>query len=302
MADMPKLLAHITRISLPVFLIAVLLHVLSFMLGALRWWLLLRNTDCSARFLVLLPAYYMGAFFNYLLPTGVGGDAVRTVLLSKQGMPLPALIASALMDRFMGLLGVILLVLVGIPFLPIAILANNGAWMSGTALLLFGLLFGAALIIAWLDSGHMRRTLARFSHPKVQGMYRIGEICRTFLQAPGIVGAAMLLTILNQVLIIAAYILLGKNLGIALDITIYFAIVPLVFLAANAPLSVGGLGVREGALVTLLVMSGIEQESALALSLLYLMTLYTSLLPGLGVAAMKLFSPSNKEQGVVHDP
>ena len=302
MADMPKLLTQLTRLSLPVFFTAVMLHVLSFMLGGLRWWLLLKNTDNNARLSVLLPAYYMGAFFNYLLPTGVGGDAVRTVLLSKQGMSLPLLIASAVMDRFMGLLGVVLLIFVGIPFLPASLLAQGGYWMGGTGFLLIGLLFGVALAISWLGSNSMRPTLERFSHPKVRGMYRIGEICQAFLSAPGVVSTALLLTLLNQVLIISVYIILGTHLGIALEATVYFAIIPLVFLAANMPVSVGGLGVREGVLVTLLMMSGIEQEPALALSLLYLLILYTSLLPGLCVTVMKLFFPWIKPQRIAHEP
>lgn len=300
-ANFTLLLEQLTRITWPVFVAAVLLHVWSFLLGAVRWWLLLRHKNNGARLSALLPVYYMGAFFNYVLPSGVGGDAIRTVMLSKQGMSFSALIASAVMDRFMGLLGVVLLTLVGIPLLPPALLAQSGSWIGDTGLLLVGLLFAAALIISWLDSRPMRQRLGRFRHPKVQGMYHIGEICQACLNAPTVVSVAMLLTILNQVSIITAYILLGTHLDIGLEIPVYFAIIPLVFLAANAPISVGGLGVREGALVALLMMSGIAQEPALALSLLYLLALYMSLLPGLFVTMMKLLCTSTKARKIAHE-
>ena len=67
-----------------------------------------------------------------------------------------------------------------------------------------------------------------------------------FLSAPGVVSTALLLTLLNQVLIISVYIILGTHLGIALEATVYFAIIPLVFLADVPGFMIGTQVERQG--------------------------------------------------------
>ncbi len=94
-----------------------------------------------------------------------------------------------------------------------------------------------------------------------------------------------------QSAVIAAYYILGKTVGITLSLFAYFGIIPIVFLAGALPVSVGGIGVRESALVGLLVAIGINTQLAIALSLLFLFVLLVSSLPG---GVVMLFSRINR--------
>jgi len=56
--------------------------------------------------------------------------------------------------------------------------------------------------------------------------------------------------------------------------------VPLSFFASNLPISVGGLGVRESAVIYLLSLFGIAIEQSAALNILYVLVLILVTAPG----------------------
>ena len=87
---------------------AIFLHVAAFFCGNVRWWLLLRHVEPSCPFHKIAPAYYLGLFSNNFLPTGFGGDAVRTLYLTTQGYSISKLLSSAVVDRVLGLLVLLL--------------------------------------------------------------------------------------------------------------------------------------------------------------------------------------------------
>ena len=70
-------------------------------------------------------------------------------------------------------------------------------------------------------------------------------------------------------------------MGLQVPITVYFAAVPLAFVAASVPISLGGLGVREGVLAGLMMAAGVDKHGAVALAVLFLAVLWVSVLPGL---------------------
>jgi uncharacterized membrane protein YbhN (UPF0104 family) len=92
---------------------------------------------------------------------------------------------------------------------------------------------------------------------------------------------ALVLSIVMQSIEVFIYMSLGHDLGLGLPMGSYFAVVPLALMAAGLPISLGGLGVREGVLVGLLVFMGADRQTALAVAVLFLMVVWTSVLPGL---------------------
>jgi uncharacterized membrane protein YbhN (UPF0104 family) len=74
---------------------------------------------------------------------------------------------------------------------------------------------------------------------------------------------------------------IARALGVALPMSVWFAVVPLVTLAMVVPLSINGVGVREGGLAFLLKSSGISTDAAVAIGLLwFLATILTGLIGG----------------------
>jgi uncharacterized protein (TIRG00374 family) len=81
-------------------------------LSALKWRLLLRPVRLTTSFARLVGFYFTGMFFNLFLPTIVGGDAVKAVLLARDtGAPARATM-SVFMERNTGLCALLVVALV----------------------------------------------------------------------------------------------------------------------------------------------------------------------------------------------
>jgi uncharacterized membrane protein YbhN (UPF0104 family) len=78
-----------------------------------------------------------------------------------------------------------------------------------------------------------------------------------------------------------AVALIARALGVTLPLAVWFAVVPLVALAMVVPLSINGVGVREGGLALLLKPAGVSTDAAVAIGLLwFLATIITGLIGG----------------------
>ena len=285
--QMHELLHHIH----PALLVAaVILHLSAFFCGNLRWWLLLRHIEPACTYRKIAPAYFLGLFSNNFLPTGFGGDAVRTLYLATRGHPISKLLSSTVVDRILGLL---VLLLTGL----ITALAQD-AFMTdeGNMLILLGSTF-VVLLGGWLlrSPTLLSRLKAHEHNTRYHHFYQILinllEIFHAYCQAPWLLLSGLLLSLMMQVLVIGVYALLGENLGLQLPLAVYFVVIPLVMLITNVPISFGGLGLRESALVTLLLGVGVDYQQGVTLSLLYLLILWVTTLPGRPSLAESLPAP-----------
>jgi glycosyltransferase 2 family protein len=268
------------KVSLSALAVALAIQFLAYAVALWRWWLLLRYADVNVPYLSVKPAYYLGLFFNQLLPTGVGGDAVRTYHLYRKGIALRPLVGSALMDRLIGLFSMIYLAIGGLLVAQTFMLPADGR----IALAAFAVAAILGFLVLFLPPTYdlLRRPLVRWQHLPVVGILSdILEICHSYGRAPALLSGALILSFLMQSMEVTIYMLLGHDLGLDMLVATYFAIVPLTFVAASLPISLGGLGVREGVFVGLMVTAGVDKSLAVALAVLFLAILWTSVLPGL---------------------
>lgn len=254
--------------------LAIILHFLSFVAGGVRWWLLFRHLDGVITFRRVWPSYYLGVFYNNLLPSLYGGDIARTARLYAAGMSGSALVSSAFFDRVLGLAAVVGMGLFAMAFSPADIGNSVAAGVFGLGLLVVLLVTALMMLPRWatsLDSGlgkcwpRLHAVLACFPR---------------FREAPGLVITAFGLSVLNQLLVVLVFILLAPGLGVHLPVFQFMVVLMLVFLVASLPVSLGGLGAREGAMMSLLLPLGVEPAPVIALSLAYLLVLWACTLPG----------------------
>jgi uncharacterized membrane protein YbhN (UPF0104 family) len=155
-----------------------------------------------------------------------------------------------------------------------------------------GVLMLAVALIAlpdWsraLDSRYGRR-LPRLSG-LLSGFLRYGK-------APQLMLKAFLLSVLNQLLVLAVFILLAREAGLGVLPLQLITLLMLVFLVASLPVSLGGLGPREGALLALLLPFGVEASAVLAVSVAYLVVLWASALPGLFMLFVRVNPPAGEQ-------
>ncbi len=296
-ADFVAIGTMLSRMGATPLILAIAAQITGFFFGALRWWLLLRHTSAHARFSEVVPSYYLGLFFNNLLPTGVGGDVVRTLHLTRRGLSIKALAASMIVDRGIGLLAMLMAASSCAVLLP---QAGLDAHARGSALLLLAACLGgivlamsplAGTVLTWLKK--------RYHKTKVRhGILESALMCYSYRSNPGLLLLAALLSVIGQSFVILVYVALGFGIGLELPLATYFVIIPIVFVVAMLPISLGGLGVREGTLVGLLIAFGAERQLTIGLSLLYLFVLWVSTLPGAAVLLMRVPSASKD----IHKP
>jgi uncharacterized membrane protein YbhN (UPF0104 family) len=240
---------------------------------AWRWQLILSAEAASPGSATLLKIVFVGLFFNQVLPTGIGGDAVRAWRCSRVGIGLGAAIRSILLDRACGFLVLVVLYALGLPFL-LKILPDpqeRGAVVAVLAIAIVGLL---ALVSLDRMPGPILRL--RLMTPFAE----LSRASRRLFIDPRRCAAVLALSIVTIALTVLAFKLIGDAVGSRLSLGSWMMIVPPVTLIQLVPVSLAGWGVREAALVIALGSFGVPAEAALAVSVLMGFSLILVGLPG----------------------
>ncbi len=151
-------LVALRRADLRYLLAAFLLYILSLIIRAYRWFVLLHSLDPTIPFGRLLRLYFVGAFFNAFLPTTYGGDVVRALELTRD-TDASASVGTVLLDRMTGLLMLFVMGLAVLPFhaaqmerwLAWLLFAGAGGGLGGGALVLEGRFLRR--LTGWLPAG-----------------------------------------------------------------------------------------------------------------------------------------------------
>ena len=91
-------------------LLAVALLLLQGVIGASRWWLTLRVIGGDLPWRRTLGFYFIGLFFNQVLPSSVGGDPVRVYHAYRAGLGLDKAINGVMLERVSMVLALVLMV------------------------------------------------------------------------------------------------------------------------------------------------------------------------------------------------
>ena len=97
--DVGRAIEMAGRVSLPLLAAALAALLASVLVNAVRWQAILAAEGPSPGFGSLTKLLFVGLFFNQVLLTGIGGDAVRAWRVCRLGVPLGAAARSVLLDR-----------------------------------------------------------------------------------------------------------------------------------------------------------------------------------------------------------
>ena len=148
----------------------------------------------------------------------------------------------------------------------------------------------AALAISFATLGALAVVVFAAGNPRIGGRLAGHDSWLRFMGAvhlgiarivrrPGAAAQVVAAGIVYQLAIVAAGILAARAVGIHLGPTALLAFVPVVAIIQVLPITVGGLGVREGAFAVFLAPLGVPAGQAIALGLaMYAMHLIASLL------------------------
>jgi len=253
---------------------AALLLLLGQSVAALRWKVVLGSG--SPRWGYLTRLYIIGGFFSLFLPTVVGGDMVRAAAAAQATRRPGGVIASVLIDRALGALALAGYGLLGLLLAPelVSRLAVASRLRLPTAgVVLMGMAVAAILMLA---APRLLRV------PRIGAAARDGwQALRDLARSPRALVTAILLGFVVQGLYILLWVLLAQAVRLPVAASTLLLAVPIVSVFAMMPVTLNGLGVREGAWLLLLGASGIPDSRIVGFSLLFFLTnLITGLVGG----------------------
>jgi uncharacterized protein (TIRG00374 family) len=273
---------------------AIVVSVLGVLVRAVRWRILLDDQGVPTSLRQLTALWFISFLFTNLLPSGIGGDAIKAYELSRTSGQGPRVISTVLVDRFVGLFALQAIALVALVF----------SWrlIPSRLAILTVVVFGVSMLVAWVVSS---RSLWRGLAQRLPLFARFVEIktvnaLMTSLQSynrPALVQAFGVGLAFN-VLLIAMNVLLGSALGADLPLAYYMVFVPITSVVLIAPISFAGLGVREGTYVFLFTQAGLQPEVALSLSLM--VYAFGTMLPGV-VGGIIYLAQGARRYGVVKE-
>ena len=233
-----ELLAHV---SLPLLAAGAAALLATSPFAALPWHIVLAAETTSPGPWTLLKIVLVGLFFNQVLPSGVGGNAVRAWRCHRLGIGVAAAIRSLVLDRVSGYVVMVVLFAAGLPVL-LHILPDVRQ-RYGVVLLLGAALCGllALFVIDYLPWGLLRFRLVA----ELAGLSREG---RRLFGRPARAGALTGLSVATVGLTIVASMLVAESLGVDLSFFSWVVIVPPVTLIQLVPVSLAGWGCANSAL------------------------------------------------------
>jgi uncharacterized membrane protein YbhN (UPF0104 family) len=290
--DWGQVRSAFATLDVRLWLAALLAQVAS----ALRWQLLARPLGLSGGLRRYTAYYFIGMFFNLVLPTSVGGDVVRAWYLASRERQRPerrsgsppvadapgastgprtAAFLSVLADRANGLAVLIAVACAALWCCPVGL----PTWVTGTVL---GM--GAAVVIGLAVLPLLPRLHALLpDRPRVQQVVG-GTI--VYLRHGRCLAAATLLSLVVQLANVVIAWLIARGLHLEIPISYCCIFMSVVAVLTLLPVSVNGMGLREWGTVLLLSPVGVGSAEAVTLSLL---TFAVQALASLGGCVFYLF-------------
>ncbi len=266
-ANFQNLVAIILSANILLILAAVCLRAADRLVMIAKWFPLLRVQVPNVTFVTAVRAYLASGIAHYLLPFSVGADVVRATTLGRDEHAIPGVSASIIAERLLGMAatGALCMVSLFVALRTSIDLTVLFPWaLVAIALGLLALL--APLIGPFADP--VLLWLARLRHRPAAGfLEKLAIAYRVYRNHADLLIRVGLISLAEQLfpVIIAGTVALSLRIPVTLPMLL--VAVPLALFAARLPLSIGGLGIAEGAMVYLLGLFGIPVEQALALSL-----------------------------------
>ncbi len=212
-----------------------------------RWFFLVRVIDSRFTLRAAILLGFIGNVFNLVIPGAVGGDLIKAAYLARMHIKKTQAIASMVIDRIVGLLGLFILASIG------GLIAWNAnpptevrqlivaAWIAtGLGVLVLAAIFGQVFtaIFPQLGRGHSRLSLI---------VSELKEMSTTYRRRLDVVSFCTLMSMGNHTLNVLAFYTVGKMLFPAMTTTIaqHFLMVPLILFTTAVPLPFGALGMSE---------------------------------------------------------
>ncbi len=259
------------RLGFAVFAIA--LYLVGQVMSAFRWWLIGRSVGLGGTFGAYVRFYFIGMFFMFFGPSTLGGDFVRGLYLAEGGGRRARAFNSVLFDRLNGLV-----ILVAIGAASFVLFPRDRGLAPEFGLMFWvTVAFGGGLFLGWL----LAPRLVRWFLPPEHRIRRFVEgDLGPFWTDRSMLLATSTVSFFFHLVQIAAQWIVSRALGIDVPFSYICVFHPLVSAVASIPISLSGIGLREGGYLYFLTKIGVDQPSAVAYGGLWLLVIVANSVVG----------------------
>ena len=236
---------------------------------ALRWKWLMKSQGMRERLPWLVRAYLVAYAAGQVLPTSIGGDAVRILETSRRHPArLGAISAIVLLERALGGAATVLLGAIGF-------LLAIGRYDVGAYLWLEGAFVFGTLLLGFLFFARTARPLLKWTRPLLarlrleRPMRALYDGVHAFRDHGRLLGGVFALTVAVQAVRILAIWATSRSVGIEISPRLYYVMGPLFFLVLLVPFTLNGFAVREAFFVSFLGSVGVGADQAFAAGFLF---------------------------------
>lgn len=276
-------LTALLHARLGLLLLAYCVGVTGIGVSAYQWRTLLRAELIHQDVAELINLYLVGIAFNHLLPTNVGGDAVKAFYVGRQTHNAVGAVTTSILCRLTGFCGMVLVAL------PVLVIWREQFALQFVAqfvllcLLLGSFTCGTIFLAAVLPSG----IRDRWQDSRILSLVvRVGHTLGTRLHRPTALGRAVGYAVVFWLVAILNCYGYASALGLTVPLHFYFLAVPFVALVAFLPISLNGMGIREAAFVYALATVHVPTTIALSLALFLDVQALSFGLVGVGIYLM----------------
>jgi glycosyltransferase 2 family protein len=263
--------------KLSFIVLALVVYLFAQAVSAVRWTVLVRPLGIETPFRDLVSYYLIGMFFNLFAPGTVGGDVSRVYYLVKdqqrddQGRTVPTVRAamSVLMDRAIGMVVLVWMGAAGLMLFP--------SYPVPTAIRSLTLMLALGFAICTVLIPVLRRALPEDGNSTIVKLRLVLRSYRTHWHA---IAVGILLSLIVHLVQAWMHLVMGRALNLAIPFSFCLIVYPLVGTFAAIPISLNGLGLREGGYIFLLGIIGIDSENGIAFGLLLFLIVATDSLIG----------------------
>lgn len=245
------------------FLAAVGLLAVVAVVGGIRWQLLLREAEVEVPSVRAVRAVGASFFLNNVLPTSFGGDAARAWLVGRESGRLLRSATATAVDKA---------TIVGCLFLLawIALALDAATVPESLVRVLTWVTIGLAIasVVAVLAAAGVRPVVRRLPEGLAALIREAWITLRIWARSARLMGWLLALGLLYQALAVLALVCVAKTISVELSFALAAVVAAIVIVVMLIPVSIGGLGVREGGFVLLLAEAGVDSADATVISLL----------------------------------
>ena len=268
-------------------LAALAILVLALVPLSWRWQRLLAARGIDDNLPWLLRAYFVSYTASQVLPTSLGGDAMRIVETARRHPGDGGDVAgSVLLERGLGGIATLVLGLVGFLLAIGRLSIGPYIWLE------LVLALGTIVLTVALFSRRARRPLRRLE-PPLERLRVASRIRRLYLglhsyrNHPRLVAEMLALTIFVQAFRVLSIWLCGVAVGVHESALPYFVMGPMFFLVMLAPFTLNGFALREAFFVSFLGQLGVGADRAFSTGFLYFLLALALSAPGAVIWALE---------------